>query len=126
KPEMTMGKTFAEKILSLKSDSSDAFAGQIVNARPDRLMCDSGSTLIAIKSIHDIGVERIYNPDKVVIILDHFIPAESTLTANNHRLVRKFVKEQGIRNFYDIREGVCHQVMMEEGHVLHVRSNTVV
>ncbi|TET86980.1 MAG: 3-isopropylmalate dehydratase large subunit [Desulfobacteraceae bacterium] len=113
-----MGKTFAEKVLSLKSDNADAFAGQIVNAKPDKLMCDSGSTVIAIKGIRDIGVVRIYNPDRVVIILDHFIPAESALTANNHRIVREFVKEQGIRNFYDIREGVCHQVMMEKGHVL--------
>ena len=113
-----MGKTFAEKILGLRSDNPDAVAGEIVNARPDTLVCDSGSTAIAIKHAREVGVERIYDPDRVVIILDHFIPAESARSANNHRLVREFVKEEGVKNFYDVTNGICHQVAMEHSHIL--------
>lgn len=113
-----MGKTFAEKILCSKGDNPEAATGQIVNAVPDLLMCDCGSFAISIKQFYEFGVKRIRDPEKVVSIFDHFIPAESVLTANNHKIVRQFVKEQGIRHFYDLKEGICHQVMVEKCHAL--------
>ncbi len=113
-----MGKTFAEKILASKSNLPDVVAGQIVNAEPDVLVCDSGSTAIAMRHARAVGIKRIYDPKRIVIVLDHFIPAESAQTANNHKYIREFVKEQGIEYFYDIKAGVCHQVGMENGHIL--------
>ncbi|MEM2869145.1 MAG: 3-isopropylmalate dehydratase large subunit [Thermoplasmata archaeon] len=61
---------------------------------------------------------RVWDPSRIVIILDHRAPAESEESASVHRLIRDFVREQGIRSFYDVGEGVCHQVLAEEGHVL--------
>ena len=61
---------------------------------------------------------RVWDPTKIVIILDHRVPAESEKTATTHKAIREFVREQGIRNFYDVgRGGICHQVLAENGHV---------
>jgi 3-isopropylmalate/(R)-2-methylmalate dehydratase large subunit len=113
-----MGKTFAEKILSLKSTTADAVAGQIVDAIPDLLVCDSGSTAIAIRHAKEIGIRKTFDPKKLIIILDHFIPAESAQSANNHKIVREFVREYGVPGFFDVNNGVCHQVAMEHSYIL--------
>ncbi len=71
------------------------------------------------KSFQEIGVARVWDPERIVIILDHRVPAESEKTAATHKAIREFVHEQGIRNFYDVgRGGICHQVLAEKGHVL--------
>ncbi len=62
---------------------------------------------------------RSGTPDRIVIILDHRVPAESEKTATTHKAIREFVRQQNIRNFYDVgRGGICHQVLAENGHVL--------
>jgi homoaconitate hydratase family protein len=61
----------------------------------------------------------VWDPERIVIVLDHRIPAESERTATTHKAIREFVAEQGIRHFYDVgRGGICHQVLAEHGHVL--------
>jgi homoaconitate hydratase family protein len=59
----------------------------------------------------------VWAPARIVIALDHRAPAECEETASAHMLIRQFVKEQGIRNFYDVGEGVCHQLLAEKCHV---------
>lgn len=113
-----MGKTFAEKLLASKVNKNEVTPGEIINASPDMLMCSMSTFAIAINQFRRIGVEKVWDPDRLVVILDHFVPAESIQTANNHKIIREFVKEQGIKNFYDIKAGVCHQVMVEKGHAL--------
>jgi 3-isopropylmalate/(R)-2-methylmalate dehydratase large subunit len=113
-----MGKTFAEKLLALKVNKPEVAPGEIINTSPDVLMCSMSTFAVAINQFRKIGVEKVWDPDRLVVILDHFVPAESIATANNHRLIREFVKEQEIKQFYDIKAGVCHQVMVEKGHAL--------
>ncbi len=111
-----MGKTFAEKILSLKS-GQDARAGDIVTVKPDFVMSHDNSAAI-IKNFEKIGIERVAIPDRIVIILDHVVPASTVEYAENHKLIRNFVRQQGIEHFYDINTGICHQVFCEEGFAL--------
>lgn len=111
-----MGKTFSEKILSMKS-GSDVKAGDIATVKPDFVMSHDNSAAIS-KNFEKIGVERVAIPEKIVIILDHVVPAATVEYAENHKLIREFVKKQGILNFYDINHGVCHQVFSEEGFAL--------
>jgi len=113
-----LGKTFAEKIFAIKSDKEEISVGEIVTASPDVLMCSAVTFAIAIEQFRRLGVKKVWDPDKIVVILDHFIPAPTMQVANNHKLIREFVKEQGIKRFYDIREGICHQVMVEKCHAL--------
>jgi 3-isopropylmalate/(R)-2-methylmalate dehydratase large subunit len=72
---------------------------------------------LAIEAFKKIGVNKVWDNKKVVIILDHQIPAESVKMAELHKMLRNFAKEQNIR-IYDVGEGgICHQVMPEKGHV---------
>jgi len=112
-----MKQTLAQKILASKADRDFVQVGEIVEIEPDRVMSHDNAGLV-IKQFQKIGVEKVWNPEKIVIILDHRVPAESLKTANAHKMIREFVHTQKIEHFYDIQTGICHQVMIEKGHVL--------
>jgi 3-isopropylmalate/(R)-2-methylmalate dehydratase large subunit len=112
-----MAKTFAEKILALKAGLDETMPGQIVTVQPDKLLTHDNTAAIA-KTFRKIGVDRVAKPDMNVIILDHVVPAANETYAQSHRETREFVREQGIPAFYDIGEGICHQVLPEHGHAL--------
>ena len=106
--------TFAEKILAVKSGSERVRSGEIVEIEPDFVMSHDNTAAI-IKMFEEIGVEEVFSQDKVVIILDHCVPAANVEYAKNHAEIRKFVKEKKIKNFFDISYGICHQVFCENG-----------
>ncbi|MCC6857550.1 MAG: 3-isopropylmalate dehydratase large subunit [Bryobacterales bacterium] len=109
--------TLAEKILARASGRSAAAPDEVVVASIDLAMSHENADLVR-KSFKEIGVARVWDPEKIVIILDHRVPAESEKTATTHKAIREFVREQGIRHFYDVgRGGICHQVLAENGHV---------
>jgi len=111
-----LGKTIAEKILSAKS-GQDARAGQIVIADLDFIMGQDGTSPLAIKAFADMKASKVFDPEKVAMVIDHSSPSPLEGVSELHRQMRVFAREQGI-NFYDIGEGVCHQLMPEKGHVL--------
>lgn len=110
--------TLAEKILARASGRSRVAPDEIVVAQVDLAMSHENADLVR-KAFLEIGVPRVWDPEKIVIIFDHRIPAESEKTAATHKAVREFVRQQGIRHFHDVgRGGICHQVLAENGHVL--------
>ncbi|MCX6637443.1 MAG: 3-isopropylmalate dehydratase large subunit [Acidobacteria bacterium] len=112
-----MGMTLAEKILARASGRETVAPDQVVVARVDLALSHENADLVR-KSFQEIGVARVWDPEKIVIILDHRVPAESEKTATTHKAIREFVRQQGIRHFYDVgRGGICHQVLAENGHV---------
>jgi len=111
-----MGKTFAEKILGKKA-GKEVVPGEIVIVKPDKLMSHDNTSAIS-KKFKSIGMNKVAYPDRIVIILDHCVPAASEKYATNHQVIREFVKEQGIKNFFDINYGICHQVLIEKGFAL--------
>lgn len=113
-----MAMTMAEKILAKASGNKESEAGEIIMANIDVAMTHDLTGPLSVESFEKIGVEKVWDPEKIVIVFDHQVPADSLNAANNHMIMRKFVKEQGIQNFYDVREGVCHQVLPEKGHVV--------
>jgi 3-isopropylmalate/(R)-2-methylmalate dehydratase large subunit len=107
-----------EKILAKASGTRRVEAGDYVTAKVDAAMFHDLTGPLTIKAFNDIGVEHVWDPDKIVVIFDHLIPANTVETAELHKKVREFVNKQGIKNFYDIgRGGVCHQVMVERRYV---------
>mgnify|MGYP001035192779 CR=1 FL=1 len=113
-----MGMTLAEKILARASGRETVRPDQIVVATVDLAMSHENADLVR-KSFLEIGAPRVWDPERIVIILDHRVPAESERTAATHKAIREFVHAQGIRHFYDVgRGGICHQVLAENGHVL--------
>lgn len=106
-----------EKILAKASGKSTVQPGDIVDANVDVIMVHDLTGPLAIEAFKKIGVNKVWDNKKVVIILDHQIPAESVKMAELHKMLRKFAKEQAIR-LYDVGEGgICHQVMPEKGYV---------
>jgi 3-isopropylmalate/(R)-2-methylmalate dehydratase large subunit len=107
-----------EKILANASGKQEVSPGDIVEANIDVAMTHDLTGPLAIKSFREIGAKKVWDSNKVVIILDHLVPASSVISAGLHKTVRNFAEEQNIKNFYDVgRGGVCHQVMPEKGHV---------
>jgi len=113
-----MAMTMAEKILAKASGNKELQAGEIIMANIDVAMTHDLTGPLSVESFEKIGTKKVWDPEKIVIIFDHQVPADSIDAANNHMIMRKFVEEQGIQNFYDMREGVCHQVLPEKGHVV--------
>ena len=107
-----------EKILARASNKNEVVPGEIVEANIDMAMTHDLTGPLAVKSFKEIGAKKVWDADKIVVILDHLVPASSVISAGLHKTMRDFVNEQGIKNFYDVgRGGVCHQVMPEKGHV---------
>ena len=114
-----MGMTLSEKILAKASGNKSVSPGDIVMAKIETAMAHDITGPLTVNTLKKEGINKVWdNEEKIVILFDHQIPADSITAAENHILMRKFVKEQNIKNFYDIKEGVCHQVLPEKGHVL--------
>ena len=109
-----MGKTFVQKVFEKKT-GRELTEGEIVFVQPDYILTHDNSAAI-IKKLDQVKESiKVKYPDRIVIVLDHVIPAANAKTANNHKEIREFVKEQGITHFYDIGRGICHQVLPEVG-----------
>lgn len=107
-----------EKILARASQRSDLKAGDIVDAKIDAAMIHDLTGPLTVQSWKKIGLDKVWDPNRVVVIFDHLVPPPTEQAAEVQNVVRRFVAEQGIPNFYEIgRGGVCHQVMPEKGHV---------
>ena len=111
-----MGMTIAEKILARKSGLSTVVSGQIVDAYPDLVMSHT-ATWRSVSVMEKIGATKLYDPDRIAVVLDHIAPAKSEKNAADHMKCRAFVKKYGIRKFYDVDAGIAHLVLMEAGHV---------
>jgi 3-isopropylmalate/(R)-2-methylmalate dehydratase large subunit len=107
-----------EKILAKASGKNQVKPGEIVDANVDMVMVHDLTGPLAVEAFNKIGVEKVWDNQKVVVILDHQVPAESVTAAELHKKMRKFAQDQQLR-IYDVGTGgICHQVMPEKGHVL--------
>lgn len=111
-----MGQTFAEKVLARAAGLPTAVAGQVVDARPD-LALSHDNTAAIWRIFKGIGQSRVKYPERLAITLDHASPPPTPRHAQNHAEVRQFVAEQGVRHFFEVGRGICHQVLCEEGLV---------
>lgn len=110
------GKTISEKILSAHS-GIDARAGDIVIADVDFVMGQDGTSPLAIRALEKMGVESLFDPAKVALVIDHSSPSPIEGVSALHTIMRDFCKKTGCK-IYDIGEGVCHQLIPEHGHVV--------
>src|SRR5688572_1340921 len=111
-----MGMTIAEKILARKSGLPAVSPGQIVDAYPDLVMSHT-ATWRSVSVMEKIGATKLYDPDRIAIVLDHIAPAKTEKNAADQQKSRNFARKYGIRKFYDIDAGIAHLVLMEAGHV---------
>jgi len=107
-----------EKILARASGKGKVTPGEIVEASVDMAMIHDLTGPLTIESFRKIGIRKVWDNQRIVVIFDHLVPANSEKAAKLHSIVREFATEQKIPNFYDVgRGGICHQVMPEKGHV---------
>lgn len=110
-----MGHTLAEKILSAKCEQEELSPGQFINARVDLVLASELSGILAIEEFEKIKGARIFDPKKVVFVMDHFTPAKDIKSAEIVKQCREFAKKHGIR-FYDVgRAGIQHVLLPEQG-----------
>ena len=107
--------TISEKILAKSADKNRVEPGEIIDAKVDMAMSHDNAALVS-KVFGEIGIKNVWNPEKIVIILDHRVPANNIKAAEAHKKIRDFIRKQKIKHFYDAGEGICHQVMIEKGH----------
>jgi 3-isopropylmalate/(R)-2-methylmalate dehydratase large subunit len=107
-----VGKTLAEKILSLRSHS-DARAGDIVICGVDLAFVQDTTGPLTIRQFKESGFQTLAEPTQTVIFMDHAAPSPSRQLSNDHVFLRRFAKETGSR-IYEVGEGICHQLVAEE------------
>ncbi|MEM1515486.1 MAG: homoaconitase large subunit [Candidatus Bathyarchaeia archaeon] len=108
-----MGKTITEKIFSLTS-GRDAYAGDIIVARVDAAMAHDGTALPAIEAFKNMGGRDVWDPSKIILVIDHVAPSSNENFAKLHKVMRDFAHKHGTK-IYDAGSGVCHQLMVESG-----------
>ena len=110
-----MKMTATQKIFARHTGRGSVAAGELITADIDLVLGNDITSPVAIKEMKKAG-ERVKYPDKVVLVLDHFVPAKDIKSAEQCKTVRDFAAEQGIRHFYDVgRAGVEHALLPELG-----------
>jgi len=111
-----MGKTIAEKIFD--AHSVDNPADDIHVIRLDAVFCHEITTPLAIHDLVKRGKDRVFDPDKIKVVIDHVSPAKDSKTAMQGKILREWSRRHNIRDFFDIgRNGVCHAIFPEKGFV---------
>ncbi len=113
-----MGSTITEKILAAHAGLDKVERGEIINARIDLALANDITAPLAIKAFRNMGAERVFDPDKVALVPDHFMPAKDIQSAEQCAMMRDFAREKGITHFFEIgRMGIEHVILPEKGLV---------
>ena len=110
-----MGQTIIEKILSNNTGKA-VKPGDIVTVNVDRVMLDDIMIPFIVDKFHEMGFAKVWDPDKVVLIYDHLVPASQQDDTRHFREGDAFVEQYGIKNIHR-SDGICHQLMTEAGYV---------
>lgn len=111
-----MKKTFAEKIFA-RAAGHEVKPGDIVIVRPDFCM-STENCAASYRVLEQAGITKVKEPDRIVVIYDHTIPAATAAYATTQKEAREFIRTQGITHAYDMNSygGICHQIMCQEGY----------
>ena len=113
-----MGMTMVEKILAAHSGRDSLEPGEIVNAKLDLVLGNDITTPVAIEEFEKIGVDQVFDRDKIALVPDHFTPNKDINSAGQTKSIREFAAEKGITNYFEIGEmGIEHCLLPEQGLV---------
>jgi 3-isopropylmalate/(R)-2-methylmalate dehydratase large subunit len=110
--------TLIEKILAAHTERKKVSPGEFINVRADLILANDITAPIAIKEFQRIGVDKVFDPKKIVMVADHFVPNKDILSAEQAKLMRDFCHEQGILHFDVGQMGIEHVLLPEQGLVL--------
>ncbi len=113
-----MGMTMVEKILAAHAGRESLEPGEIVNAKLDLVLGNDITTPVAIEEFEKIGVEKVFDKDKIALVPDHFTPNKDINSAGQTKSIREFAAEMEITNYFEIGEmGIEHCLLPEQGLV---------
>jgi len=110
--------TLAEKILAVHSGNKKVSPGEFINVKVDLALANDITAPLAIREFQQLGVNKVFNPEKVVMVPDHFCPNKDIKSAEQAKLMREFAKEQGLLYFEIGRMGIEHVLLPEQGLAL--------
>ncbi len=110
--------TLPEKVLALKAGQDSVSVGEVVDCKVDTAMAHEALAQL-VKPFAEMGAKRVWDPNRIVVPIDHWVPASSESSARMHKSIREFCAKYDIPHLYDVgRQGICHQVLAEEGFCL--------
>lgn len=113
-----MGMTITEKILAEHAGLDNVSAGDLVTARVDITLANDITGPVAIQEFNRIGVDKVFDSERVVFVPDHFTPNKDIKSAQNCKMVRDFSKQQNLRHYFEIgRVGIEHTLLPDNGIV---------
>ncbi len=112
-----MGQTLIQKILAKASGKEQVQIGEIVFPKAHRILTHDNTSFIS-QIFKKMEGSCVWDPERVVIALDHAVPPPDSEKAKSHSITRSFVRQQGIKHFYDAGSGICHQVFVEHYHAI--------
>jgi len=114
-----MGMTLAEKILAAHAGREKVSPGELIIAKLDSVLANDVTAPVAIKEFEKIGVEKVFDKDRVILVPDHFTPNKDIKSAEQSKLVRDFARSQELTQYFEVgRMGIEHVLLHEEGLVL--------
>ncbi|MEW6737928.1 MAG: 3-isopropylmalate dehydratase large subunit, partial [Acidobacteriota bacterium] len=112
-------QTITEKLLAAHSGREFVRPGEIVNAEIDLVVAHEVTTPPAIRMLRAIGINKVFDPTRIVVTPDHFVPNKDIQTAELTKQLRTWAIEQGIERYYELgNHGICHALVPEQGHIL--------
>jgi 3-isopropylmalate/(R)-2-methylmalate dehydratase large subunit len=113
-----MGMTITEKILAKAAGKEKVAPGEIIDASIDIIMCVDVTTPPAISMLVEKGIDKVFDPEKIVVTPDHFQPAKDIKSAELHKRLDQWARRHKIKHYYKLgRAGVCHALLPEQGHI---------
>ncbi|MFN8012069.1 MAG: 3-isopropylmalate dehydratase large subunit [Holophagaceae bacterium] len=114
-----MGQTLTEKLLAAHCGRESVVPGEIVNASLDLVICHEVTTPPAVEMLAKLGITRVWDPSKILVTPDHFVPNKDIRSAELASALRAWREDQGITRYYEVgNHGICHALAPEQGHVL--------
>ncbi len=113
-----MAMTITEKVLAKAAGKASVAPGDLIDANIDIVMCHDVTTPPAISMLKEKGIDKVFDPEKIVVTPDHFQPAKDIKSAELHKRLDTWAKEKNIKYYYKLgRAGVCHAILPEQGHI---------
>ncbi|NQU06473.1 MAG: 3-isopropylmalate dehydratase large subunit, partial [Calditrichaeota bacterium] len=110
--------TLAEKIIALHSGRDKVKAGDMVMAKIDMVLGTDVTVPLSVEVFRNMGAEKVFDPNKISLVNDHFVPAKDVQAATLSKIMREFAEEQGISNYFEVgRSGICHALLPDQGLV---------
>src|SRR5688572_4143496 len=113
-----MGMTLTEKILARHAGTASVSPGDIIECRVDFAFANDITAPLVVREFERMGADRVFDPDRVAFVFDHYVPAKDIASAQQCKIARDFAHKHRLPHFYDVgRSGIAHVLLAEEGFV---------